>query len=424
MKSPHRSKTPVTMVVGGGVIGLCCALFASRNGHSITIVDRQPESHPGCSHGNAGMIVPSHFTPLAAPGMVSLALKWMANPRSPFYIKPSLNPQLLKWGLQFWKSATRQHVARSAPLLRDLSLASRNAFVELASTPGCNFGLIEKGLLMLCRTERALLEENHTAEQARSLGIPATQLDPEQTARLDPGVRMNIAGAIHFPKDCHLDPARFLTALKQELRERQTRFLWNTEVLGWETRGNQITAATTTSGPIPADHVILCGGSWTTNRAADLGLNLPLQAGKGYSLTLEHPRERPALCSILTEARIAVTPIGNNLRFGGTMEIAGLQETINPARIEGILENIPGYYPSFKKTDFDGIKPWCGLRPCSPDGLPYLGRIPGFNNALVATGHAMMGLSLAPVTGQIISRLLDDQEPGFDLSLLKPNRFS
>jgi D-amino-acid dehydrogenase len=412
------------VIVGGGVIGLCTAYHAALKGMKVTVIDRGPEERDGCSFGNAGMIVPSHFIPLAAPGMVALGLKWMWNPKSPFYIQPRWDTDLFRWGYHFWRAATPEHVRRAAPLLRDLSFASRDCFEQMAELPDGDFGLVKKGLLMLCKTAHALDEEAKTAAQARALGVPAEVLDASAAAQLDPAITMEIAGAVYFPKDCHLTPARFMAALKRALDSMGTRFLWNTGVRGWRTRDGRIEAALTTEGDIVADDYVLCGGAWSPETAHDLGLRLPMQAGKGYSLTLPNPRQLPALCAILTEARVAVTPMGKTLRFGGTMEIAGLNDRINPARVRGIIDAAARYYPEFTAADFDGIQPWRGLRPCSPDGLPYLGRSARFANLAIATGHAMMGLSLGPITGKLMGELLNGEKPSIDIHLLNPDRYA
>ncbi len=410
-------------VVGAGIIGLASAYYCVRRGHSVTIIERQSAERDGCSFGNAGMIVPSHFVPLAAPGMVALGLKWMWNPESPFYIKPRFDFELFSWGIKFWRAATPAHVQRSAPLLRDLSLASRAAFEELAALPGKEFGLVKKGLLMLCQTAHTLDEEAKTAEQARALGIPAEILSAQQAAELDPGIKMNIHGAVYFPKDCHLSPDHLMANLQQELVKNGAQFLWNTEVTGWRREGGKVRSVQTSAGEVVADQFVLCGGSWSSTLGRDLGLNIPLQAGKGYSLTLNQPRQLPELCAIFTEARVAVTPMGGRLRFGGTMEIAGLNEAINPIRIRGIVKAVPKYYPEFQEADFAEIKAWRGLRPCSPDGLPYLGRTSKFSNLILATGHAMMGLSLGPITGQLVADLVTGEPPKIDLTLLSPDRY-
>lgn len=410
------------LILGGGVIGLSAAYHCARRGFRVTVIERHPQARDGCSFGNAGMVCPSHFVPLAAPGMVALGLRWMWNPKSPFYVRPRLDLGLLSWGFRFWRSATQRHVDRAAPLLRDLSLASRSGFEELARLPGPDFGLVKKGLLMLCHSPHALEEEAAFAARARALGIPAEVLDPRQTEILEPGVRMAIAGAVHFPQDCHLLPDRFMAALEHHARLAGATFLWETEVHGWRLERGRVAAVRTSRGDMEADDFVLCAGSWSPTLIRDLGLRLPIQAGKGYSLTVPRPRQQPGLCAILTEARVAVTPMGGALRFGGTMEIAGLDETINPLRIEGIVQAATRYYPEFRKEDFEGIPPWRGLRPVSPDGLPYLGRLRRHPNVMAATGHAMLGLSLAPVTGRIIAQLAAGEAPEFDLRLLEPER--
>ena len=412
------------VVIGAGVIGLCTAYYCVQRGLRVTVIDRDAEERDGCSFGNAGMIAPSHFVPLAAPGMVALGLKWMWNPESPFYIKPRLDAELLNWGLKFWRAANAEHVNKSAPLLRDLNFASRECFEELAALPNNDFGLVKRGLLMLCKTERAFEYESALAQQANGLGVPAEVLDATQTAALEPNLTMDIAGSVYFPKDCHLSPRRFMAGLKRQLDQLGVRFLWSTEVIGFARHASRIISISTSTGEIAADEVVLAAGSWSPLLARELGLKIPMQAGKGYSLTLPQPRQLPQICSIFTEARVAVTPMGNSLRFGGTMEIAGLNEDINPVRVQGIIKSVPKYFPKFTPDDFAAVKPWCGLRPCSPDGLPYVGRAHGFDNLSVATGHAMMGLSLGPITGKLMSQIISDEPPSIDISMLNPNRYA
>jgi D-amino-acid dehydrogenase len=412
------------LVLGGGVIGLSSAYYAARSGCEVTVVERASADRDGCSFGNAGMVVPSHFIPLAAPGMVALGLKWMWNPESPFYIKPRLDWELMDWAWKFWRASTSAHVRRSAPLLRDLSMASRACFEELSELSGNTFDLVKKGLLMLCQSQETLEHEGTTAEQARALGIPAEVLNTAQTAALDPAVRMQIAGAIYFPNDCHLSPNRFMARLQELAEKGGVRFLWETDVTGWKRSAERIDAVVTTQGSLAADEFVLCGGSWSAGMAKGLGLILPMQAGKGYSLTLPNPPQLPQICAILTEARVAATPMGSALRFGGTMELAGLNEAINPLRVQGIIKAVSKYYPEFTAADFEGVQPWRGLRPCSPDGLPYLGRTNLYKNLIVATGHAMMGLSLGPVTGKLVAEMATEGRPSLPLDLLAPDRFA
>jgi D-amino-acid dehydrogenase len=414
------------LILGAGVIGLSSALNALQRGFQVTVVDRGPSTRDGCSFGNAGMLVPSHFVPLAAPGAVWMGIKWMWNPESPFYIRPRLSWDLLSWALRFWQASTAARVKAAEPILRDLNYQSRDIYTEWASHPESgpgDFGLETKGLLMLCRTAKGLEEEAHMAERANQLGVPAKVLDAAGAKKLDPGADLAIEGAVYFPKDCHLDPNRLMAGLENRCRTLGATFHFNTEVTGFMREGSTLRGARTSAGELAADQVVLAAGSWSPLLAKELGLGLPMQAGKGYSLTMVKPKQLPTLCTILTEARVAVTPMGGRLRVGGTMEISGLNETVAPARVRGIQRSFCQYYPAFTETDFAGIEPWKGLRPCSPDGLPYLGRSKKITNLIIATGHAMMGLSLGGITGKLVGQLLLEEKPSVDLQLLDPERY-
>lgn len=413
------------VIVGGGVIGLCCAYYARQRGFAVTLIERGGPAHDSCSLGNAGMIVPSHFVPLAAPGMVAYGLRQLGNPESPFALTLRPTPELIGWGWRFWRAGTPRHVEESSALLRDLNLASRAEFVALTEALDDDFGLQQRGLLMLCKTAHALADEMRLAERANRLGVPAQALTPGELAALDPHIAMEVAGGVYFPKDCHLSPMRFVAALTRALEAEGVRFRWDEEVLGWRRSGERIEAALTRTGTVPGDAFVLAGGAWSAALAKATGLKLPLLAGKGYSLTLPTPPQRPQICAILVEARVAVTPMGEALRFGGTMEIGGgLDRSVRAARVRGIRKSVARYYPRFAPEDLEGVPVWSGLRPCSPDGLPYLGRTARAQNLVIATGHAMMGLSLAPVTGKLVAQILADETPSLPIAPLRPDRYA
>jgi D-amino-acid dehydrogenase len=276
---------------------------------------------------------------------------------------------------------------------------------------------------MLCKQPATLDKERRLSEQASALGMEANVLDARAVAELEPDIRMDVAGGVHFPRDAHLDPARLMASLEQRLAAADAELRWETAAGDWRIESGWIEAVLTDRGPIEGDRFVLCGGAWSPELARQIRLHLPMQAGKGYSLTLPNPRQRPSMCAVLTEARVAVTPIGQSLRFGGTMEIAGLDESIEPRRVEGIVASAWAYFPNFTSHDFDGVKPWCGLRPCTPDGLPYIGHTRRIGNLLVAAGHAMLGVSLAPITGRIVAELIANERPAFDMELLSPDRY-
>ncbi|MEM1067678.1 MAG: FAD-dependent oxidoreductase [Planctomycetota bacterium] len=419
-----RSVSKRVVIVGGGIVGMATAWYCAKQNHEVTVIDRGKEHRDGCSYGNAGMIVPSHFIPLAAPGMIRMGLKYLGNPESPFYIRPRLSLDLIQWLWRFRGACRESHVRQAAPLLRDLHLASRQRFDELQGELDGGFELVKRGLLMLCRDESVLHEEAETAEKAEQLGMPAQVLDPTQLAAFDPDITMNVLGGVYYPNDCHLSPNRLMSAMQHRLMAMGCQFQWETECEGFITNGDRVNAVTTSVGETPADEVVLCSGIWSTEMARQLKLKLPMQAGKGYSVTLTQPPQLPAICSILTEARVAVTPMQQTLRFAGTMEIAGVDASITPSRVRGIVQSIRDYFPRFEPQLFDGCEPWVGLRPCSPDGLPYLGRPKHWNNVIVATGHAMMGISLAMISGQLSAELVEHQPASIDnVHLLQPDRF-
>ncbi len=259
---------------------------------------------------------------------------------------------------------------------------------------------------MLCASQETLDEEAEVASQAQSLGLQAEVLDAAATAKLDPNLTMNVAGAVHFPQDAHLDPARFIAMLRNGIRTMGGSIQHDCPIDHIETGTGKVRAVSGPKGHFQADHFVIAAGSWTRTLARQVRLDLPLQPGKGYSLTLPNPPQLPDLCSILTEAKVAVTPMGRSLRFAGTMEIGGLNHEIDPRRVRGITKAVERYLPAFSEREFRELEPWVGLRPVSPDGVPYLGRAPGLQNLVIATGHAMMGLSLGPVSGKLVTGLL------------------
>jgi D-amino-acid dehydrogenase len=409
------------IVLGGGVIGLCSAYYALKRGLPVTVIEREAAGGDNCSMGNAGMIVPSHFIPLAAPGMIAKGLRWMFNAESPFYIRPRLDPALVRWAWLFYRHSTERHVAESRELLRDLNLESRRLFTELAEED--DFGLAKRGMLMLCKTAKGLDEEAAVGTAARDIGIEAEVLDAAATARLDPSITMDVTGSVHFPQDCHLDPARFMAAMRRRVLSLGGEIHSGVVIDTIESRNGKVTALSGGGQRFEGDQFVLACGSWSAELLRQTGLKLPLQAGKGYSLTLPNPPELPQLCSIFVEAKVAITPMESGLRFAGTMEVGGLNLDIDPARVRGIVKSVHGYFPKFSERDFEGVKPWAGLRPVSPDGLPYLGPVPRFPNLIAATGHAMMGLSLGPVTGRLVADMLTHEKPFRPVEQMAAGRF-
>jgi D-amino-acid dehydrogenase len=347
----------------------------------------------------------------------------MFDPAGPFYIKPRLNPELLAWVWRFWRSATPEHVRKAAPLIRDLNLASRDCYEELSVAAGDDFAMQKRGVINLCRTERGLDHEAKTAELAREMGLAAEVVDTKRAAELYGDLKMNVVGGVFYPQDYFLSPNRFMPALRRLVEQNGVKIDWNTELTGWRAENSRIACAMTSQGEHHADEFVICSGSWSPRVASGLQLHIPIEAGKGYSLTMQSPPRLPRIAAILSEARVAITPMGSTLRFGGTMEIAGLNENITQRRVDRIIDAACSHFPDFSPGHFEGIKPWRGLRPVTPDGLPYVGRTQRYTNLSVAAGHAMMGFSLGPITGKLIAETISGVSPSIGIDMLAPGRF-
>ncbi len=411
---------PRAVVVGGGVVGSTAALELAEAGWQVTVCD--PDLGPGgCSHGNAGMVVPSHIVPLAAPGVVGQGLKWMLDPRSPFRLKPRLDPGLWRWTARFLRSATRGHVERSAPALREIGLLSRRLWAERAAGLPFAFGFEERGLLMLARTAHGLAEEEEGARLAERHGLEARVLDRAGVQALEPEVEVRAAGGVFYPGDAHLDPGGFLRGLWGHLEGLGVVSLpWRID--GFERRGGRAVGVRAGAESLPADAVVVAGGAWSPALGRLLGFELLLEGGKGYSFTLRREALPVRVPALLVERRVAVTPLGGRVRLAGTLELAGTDRTIDPRRVAGIAAAPPEFYgvPEIAPPATDDV--WVGLRPCTPDGLPSIGLAPGWENVVVATGHGPMGLSLAPATAKLVTGLITGTPLPIDPAPFRPDR--
>jgi D-amino-acid dehydrogenase len=414
------------VIVGGGVIGLSCAYYLLAEGHRVTLIDKDsPEANLNCSTGNAGMIVPSHFIPLAAPGVIGQGLKWMLDSSSPFYIKPRLNKDLLGWLMKFWKASNQEHVNRTAKGLYEANQYSLELYKSMAEEAGMDIAFEQKGLLMLCQTEKGLEEEIEVAERAHQLGIRTKIYRGEELKELEPNIQIKAVGAVHYVDDANIDPVLFVKTLLNQLKQNANfSLLVKREVLDFKIEASKITAVELQAKElISCDELILAAGTYSQDLAKKLKLKLPIQAGKGYSMTVKSQAESLKTPTILCEARVAVTPFGDSIRFGGTMELGGTAYTINANRLKGIVNAAGSFFPKFDTKPLQEVEPWSGLRPCPPDGIPYIGRINTFSNLTTATGHGMMGLSMAPATGKIVADIISGKESKIDVGIFNPNRY-
>lgn len=413
------------IIIGGGVVGLCTAYYLVKEGHEVTIIERDTILQ-GCSFGNAGMIVPSHFVPLATPGIIGQGVRWMLHAESPFYIRPRLNRRLINWGIKFYKAANTRQVQQAMPHLRNIGLFSRQLYQALQQDKELsNFGLKPSGLMMLYKTEKVAEEEIEVAHKANTLGIEAQVLNRKALHKIESEALPDVIGGVLYPGDAYLLPQVLLQSLKDYLQNKQVTIIENTQVENIVLNGQSVLGIETQNGLIKGDEYVLAAGIWSSDLAKKLRVRLPMQAGKGYSfMVADHPTQKIKTPSILCEAKVSVTPMQGQVRFGGTMEITGYDESINLKRVNGIAKAIPQYLPSYQVDLPKKSQVWHGLRPCSPDGLPYIGRIRQLNNVNIAAGHAMMGVSLAPATGKLIAENITHKALSIDIKAFSPERYN
>ena len=407
-------------IIGGGVIGVCSAYYLARKGVRVLLVEKD-EIASGCSHGNGGLIVPSHAVPLASPGALGNGLRWLLDAESPFYIKPRLDLDLIRWLVRFVLSSRQKHMTTNLPALRDLLLASRALYEELAQLEGFDFGFEGNGSLQVYLTEHSFKEGIEEARLLERMDIPIQVLNTSEVLEREPALPLNVTGGIYYPRDGHIDPLRFAQGLAQKAWGLGAEILTGTEVLAFETQDGAVNKIKTTRGDFRAEQFVLAAGSWSPQLAQMLKLRVPIQAAKGYSLTYEKPENSPKLPLLLADAHVVVNPLGDALRVAGTLELAGMDFSINTRRVEAIRKATYRYLPGLAGAKL--LETWRGLRPCTPDGLPVISRSDSFSNVVIAAGHAMLGMSLGPITGKLVLELVCNESTTIDLTPLRLDRF-
>jgi len=369
------------VIIGGGIVGLSSAYYLKKAGHTVTIID-QTDFSSSCSYGNAGYICPSHFIPLATPGIVKQGLRWMLDSQSPFYVQPRLDWSLLHWGWHFMRAATAKRAEDAAIPLRDISLLSRQEYATWSKLPAFDF------------------------------------------LYLEPNLPINAIGALYFGCDAHCSPNQLMLRLIAHLQGEGVQLIPKASVTNFIREGKAIKKVVHTGGELTADQVVVATGSWSRQLLSTLRISIPMMPGRGYSVTLEDHAHGLNYPAILVEGRVAVTPFTDTaIRFGGTMEITSHQTPPRMNRVAGIVKAVKQFYPTLQLETPPIDKVWYGYRPCSADGLPYIGRVPSISNLTIATGHAMLGLSLGAGTGKLVREIVDGLPPSIDLKPFSVDRF-
>ena len=410
------------IIIGGGIIGLCSAYYLQKEGHKVTVIDKSDYAS-GASYVNAGYITPSHIISLAAPGMINKGIKWMFNSESPFYVKPRFDVDFLKWTWLFKKASTNKKVENSIKVIKDINVLSKELYEDIKSSNDFDFFYQQKGLLMCYQTEKAGEEEWNIGQRGIKEGLKVENLTKEQVQKLEPNAGLNIKGAVYYHSDAHMTPNEFMSQMKAYLKRNGVSVLNNEEVLEITVSNDKVTGIKTNNLQIKSDEFVIATGSWTQQLVKKLNTKIPVQAGKGYRINVAK-ETGIKIPSILIETKVAVTPMNGFTRFAGTMEVDKINHKINTVRVNAIAKAAEKYYDGLKIEQSDIDNAACGLRPCSPDGLPYIGRLSKVKNVTVATGHAMMGWSLGPATGKLISEIISDKRTSLNLHPFHVERYS
>ena len=416
MNPPHDD----VLIIGGGAIGLATALALLEAGRSVRILDAGAVGG-GASHGNCGTITPSHAPPLAAPGVVAQALRWMFTPDAPLYLKPRVDPALWYWLLRFaarcnprdWRQSTQ---ARAA-LLND----ARARLADWVGRYGLQCEFEEEGLDYVFRDPRKFQQYVDESVLLKEFGIATEVFGGADYEREEPAMLPGVAGAIRFPGDARLRPDRYVAELARVVRERGGLIEPQCRVDRLESMPDGVRLATS-RGEFRGRDAVIALGAWTPAFARRLGIRAPIQPGKGYSITYSRPALVPRHPMVLKDRSVCVTVWGSGFRLGSTMEFSGHDDTLNATRLAALERGAREFLR--EPVGAEVHERWCGWRPMTWDDLPLLGRAPGQRKVWIAAGHGMLGISMSTATGQLMADLMTGRPPAFDPSPYRPERFA
>ncbi len=409
------------MVVGSGIIGISCAHYLNRAGFTVTVIDKGALASE-CSQSNCGYICPSHVPPLTEPGAFGVALKSLFNRRSPFRLKPSFDPALWYWMTHFARRCTHEQVLSAGRHLQVILDASMDEYTHLITQKPLKCEWKEEGLLYVFKSNRQMdsfSKMDHLLSE--HFGVSTRRLEGKELISFDPGLRRGLAGGFHYPKDRSVRPELLNREWVDDLKAEGVEFIQNCELQKIRHVGGRIESLLTSAGEIEAERVVFSLGVLTAEWAKELECRIPLQPGKGYSLTMDRPIHAPIHPILIPEHKVAVSPFEKGLRLGSMMEFSGYDSSIPEDRIEQLRDSVRPYLNA--SVDGEATETWYGWRPMTWDSLPVIGPVPSIRNAFLATGHNMLGLSLAPSTGRLISEMMTGEKPHIDPTPYLPSRF-
>lgn len=402
------------------MIGLACAYYLLGSGRSVTVIDQGPVGS-GSSHGNCGTLTPSHAMPLAMPGVIGTALKWLLRADAPLRIRPSLDPGLLRWLMAFARRCNWSDFSATSALKAPFLVRSCELIGELVEHEGMNCEFERRGTLYAYRDPAAFGASGWLSRALAEVGIAIETLDGSQVEAREPALRSGVAGGYFNPGDAQLRPDRYVAELARAIRARGGELHEQTRIESIERQGSRIARVRTSQGDYSARDVVCALGAWSPLVGRQLGLRLPIQPGKGYSITYSRPRSCPRVPLVLKEASVCVTAWNSGYRLGSTMEFAGYDSSLNRKRLDALRRAAAAYLHDPEGPEVR--EEWYGWRPMTPDDLPIIGPVPGIDNLCLATGHGMLGVTMSALTGVLVSELLGKRETSIDTAPFSVSRF-
>lgn len=412
---------PDVVIIGGGVIGLFCAYYLSQEGKSVTILEKGSLKE-ACSYGNCGLISPSHALPLNSPELLMKSVKWLFQKDSPFYIRPQLDSKFISWMLAFGLNAfNKKQIERSMHGRNNLLMDSKNLYDKLFASQSFDCNWAPSGIHFVFSKEKSFEGYRIKDTKLSAIGLNAEPIIGQQLMDMEPALTDHAYGSWFYKIDASLNPGKLLTELRKQLLSNGVVIEELCEVKEFKKSNNRITELVTNKGNFKAENVVLAAGAWSPWLENQLNLKIPIVPGKGYSITMKRPALSPICPLIFEERKVVATPWKDSYRLGGTMEFAGYNDKLDHSRLQGLKRAATEYL----KEPFteENTEEWCGWRPMTSDGMPIIDQSPKHNNLYLACGHNMLGLSMAPSTGKLITEMITGKEPHLDHSLYSFNRF-
>ena len=422
MISEPTANTRSACIVGGGVIGIACAHYLNLAGYQVTVIDRSTIGG-ACSHANCGYVCPSHVLPLTVPSAIPMAMKSLLQPRSPFKVKFSLSPSYVSWMLQFGRRCREKVALAAGHHLKSILDSSLDEYKKLIVSQQIDCEWRESGLLHVFQTKRALdtfAHENDWIQSEYHCG--AKRIAAADLPTLDPTLRSDLAGGFLHEEDACLRPDLLNKNWRLNLESRGVRFIENCDLQNVvRDADGKVSELVTSQENRTADVYVFAVGAWSEQLAQELNFKLPIQPGKGYSVTLENPSARPTLPMLFPEKKIGVSPFGDGFRIGSMMEFVGFDDAIPEYRVQQLKDSVRPFF-NFELNETEQER-WYGYRPMTYDTLPIIGPAPGIANGFFATGHSMLGVSMAPATGRLIAEMITQQPVHLNTQAFSPARF-